>query len=381
MRTAQSAILVIFLAAALRAGEPVPRIPLRSGLTIVTAISDHLGDYESIKRIESEDGNSVRLKYSSERPKPRDMFDMSPDNTPRPTVSTTVYRNIIKKDLEDSHNYLQQFANAPLIPETFPGVTSIGVSASVLNDLKTKGQSPLTVYQVPVGFPIKPDRQPGEPDYRLPGSITRVEPNPVPVPVIVNGKLVNLPAIHAKGQFIFDAAEFYFLDDPRNPLTLWFKIGKDELTVIKIDFPGDTEFVSGQDYSAKGKGTDSGAHSIEQSLAKTGRVDVYGIYFSFNSDKIRPESEGVLKEIADVMQKHPDWKLNVGGHTDNIGGNAFNMDLSNRRAAAVKKALVERYHISPARLATAGHGASQPKATNATLEGRALNRRVELIRQ
>lgn len=381
MRAIRFGFLVICLVTTLQAGETIPRIPPRVGLTIVTAISDQLGDYESIKRIESEDATILRLKYSSERPKPKDMFDVTPDTGPRPVVSTIVYRNILKKDLEDSHRYLQQFSPPPLIPETFPGVTSVGVSASVLNDLKTKGESTLTVYQAPVGFPIKVNRQPGELDYRLTATIHCVDTHPVPVPVIVNGKLVNLPAIHAKGQFVFDAGEFYFLDDPQNPLTLRFVIGKDVLNVIKIDFPGDTQFVEGQDYSAAGATTTSGGHSIEQSLSKTGRVDIYGIYFSFNSDKIRPESQSVLQEIADVMAKHPDWKLNVGGHTDSIGGNAFNLDLSNRRAAAVKRALVEQFHISSARLATAGYGASQPKATNDTLEGRALNRRVELIRQ
>ena len=381
MRTVKYLLLIGCFAATLRAAEPVPKIPLRAGLTIVTAISDHLGDYESIKRIESEDASTLRLKYSNERPKPKDMFDISSDNAPRPLVATTVYRNILKKDLQDSHNYLQQFAAPALIAESFPGVTSVGVSASVLNELKTKGTSVLTVYQPPVTFPIKVDRQPGELDYRLPGTLTRVEPNPVPVPVIVNGRLTSLPAIHAKGQFIFDAGEFYFLDDPQNPLALRYHIGKDSLTVIKIDFPGDMQFTSGPTGDAKGDGNLSGGHSIEQSLSKNEHVDVYGIYFSFNSDKIRDESQRVLKEIADVLGRHPDWKLNVGGHTDNIGGNVFNQDLSNRRAAAVKKALVEQYHISRGRLATAGYGTAQPKATNDTLEGRALNRRVELARQ
>ncbi len=380
MRTVKILILTCLLTTVPWPQEPTPRIPLRVGLTIVTAISDHLGDYESIKRIESEDAGSVRLKYSSERPKPKDMFDDSPANAPRPLVSTTTYRNIHKKDLDDSHNYLQQFAPPPLVPETFPGTTAVGVSAAVLTQLETKGESQLTVYQTPV-TPIKVDRQPGELDYRLTATITRIERTPVTVPVIVNGKLIKLPAIHAKGQFVFDAGEFYFLDDPQNPLTLRFVIGKDVLNVIKIDFPGDMEFVSSPADAGKGKVTESAGANIEQSLTKTGHADVYGIYFSFNSDKIRDESQPVLNEIAAILARHPDWKLNVGGHTDNIGGDSFNQDLSNRRAAAVKKALVEQYRITPGRLTTAGYGASQPKAANTTLEGRALNRRVELVRQ
>jgi OOP family OmpA-OmpF porin len=385
------------LLTALHAADLVPRIPLRVGLTIVTAISDKQGDYESIKRIESADSSSWRLKYSTERPKPMDILDVvlpGDPTPPRPLVSSTVYRNILRKDLVDSHNYLQQFAAPPLIPETFPGATAVGVSTAVLEELKSKGQCQITVYQAPFSpaVPLKVDRQPGEIDFRLSGTITRVEPNPVPVPVIVNNKLTNLPAIHAQGLLTTDQSEFYFLDDPQNPLTLRFKIGKDSLTVVKINFPGDMEFMSpaaGQPSGgggapsggAQGKGAQGGGETIEQSLADTGRAVVYGIYFSFGSDKIRDESEPVLKEIAEALGKNPAWKLSVEGHTDNIGGDKYNQDLSNRRAAAVVKALVERYHVAPGRLTPAGFGASRPKATNDTLEGRALNRRVELVKQ
>ena len=106
---------------------------------------------------------------------------------------------------------------------------------------------------------------------------------------------------------------------------------------------------------------------------------MYSIFFTFNSDVIRPESEPTLKEIADVLKKHPDWKLGVNGHTDGIGGDDYNLDLSKRRAAAVRTALVTKYGIAGARLTTAGFGKSQPKDTNATLEGRAKNRRVEFV--
>jgi OOP family OmpA-OmpF porin len=71
----------------------------------------------------------------------------------------------------------------------------------------------------------------------------------------------------------------------------------------------------------------------------------------------------------------------VDGHTDNIGGDTFNLDLSQRRAAAVKQALATRYHIGPDRLSTAGFGATRPVESNDTMEGRARNRRVELVRQ
>jgi outer membrane protein OmpA-like peptidoglycan-associated protein len=120
---------------------------------------------------------------------------------------------------------------------------------------------------------------------------------------------------------------------------------------------------------------------IEKHLAAERRVDVYGIYFDFASDRIRAESEPVLGEIAKALADHLDWELDLDGHTDNIGGADPNLDLSVRRAAAVRQALVSRYGIAGTRLTTHGFGASRPKATNDTLEGRARNRRVELVRK
>ena len=125
--------------------------------------------------------------------------------------------------------------------------------------------------------------------------------------------------------------------------------------------------------------TGSGAGQLEQQLTEKRRAEVYSIYFSFNSDAIREESEPTLKDIAAVLTKHPDWTLSVEGHTDGVGGDQRNLDLSRRRAAAVKDALTKRYRIPANRLTTAGYGKSRPKDTNDTLEGRARNRREPLV--
>jgi outer membrane protein OmpA-like peptidoglycan-associated protein len=89
----------------------------------------------------------------------------------------------------------------------------------------------------------------------------------------------------------------------------------------------------------------------------------------------------VLREIANALDHNPTWKLRVEGHTDNIGGDDYNMDLSQRRAEAVKQALVTHYHIVAGRLTPQGFGATRPKESNDTLAGRARNRRVELVRE
>jgi len=103
------------------------------------------------------------------------------------------------------------------------------------------------------------------------------------------------------------------------------------------------------------------------------------IHFEYNKDKIRPESFPVLDAVVDVLNKNPDIKLEVQGHTDNKGGAAYNKNLSNRRAASVKTYLVT-HGITPARLTSLGYGFDRPIVDNSTEQNRALNRRVQFIR-
>ncbi len=120
---------------------------------------------------------------------------------------------------------------------------------------------------------------------------------------------------------------------------------------------------------------------IERALEQSKRIAIYGIHFDFNSATVRPESQGVIRDIADILKQHAEWKLTIEGHTDNVGGAAYNLDLSKRRAEAVRTILVSRYGIAASRLSSAGYGFTHPKASNATEAGRAENRRVELVRR
>lgn len=137
----------------------------------------------------------------------------------------------------------------------------------------------------------------------------------------------------------------------------------------------------GKGTGGNGAGSGNKAAELEKALQEGEKVDIYDIFFSFNSATLRPESDETLTLIADLLNKYPDWKLAIGGHTDSIASDSFNLDLSNRRAAAVKTALVERFKIADNRLSTQGYGEASPRDTNDTLEGRARNRRVELVRQ
>ena len=85
--------------------------------------------------------------------------------------------------------------------------------------------------------------------------------------------------------------------------------------------------------------------------------------------------------VADYMKANPTVKLNVIGHTDNVGQDAANMDLSARRAKSVVKELVDFHKIDASRLTSEGMGESKPIGDNNTLEGRAKNRRVEFVKQ
>jgi OOP family OmpA-OmpF porin len=101
-------------------------------------------------------------------------------------------------------------------------------------------------------------------------------------------------------------------------------------------------------------------------LAETGRVDVYDIYFDFNSERIREESRPTLDEIAEALGRHPDWRLTIEGHTDDIGSDVANCGLAKRRAASVEHALVAVCGIADTRLTTTGHGEARAPGTGTT---------------
>lgn len=123
------------------------------------------------------------------------------------------------------------------------------------------------------------------------------------------------------------------------------------------------------------------AKSMAQDISATGKVAVYGIYFDFDKADIKPESEPAIKEIAKLLQENKGLKLYLVGHTDNVGNIDYNMKLSKARADAVMKELVTKYRVTSERLKAYGVGSLAPVASNRTDDGRAKNRRVELVEQ
>jgi len=285
---------------------------------------------------------------------------------------------VLAQDLASAHEIYLYFGSHD--PKVFPGTTSGGVSREVFNELRTKGEAQLT-YRVQTmqgavsGLIDKLTKSNGNLNFQdltsipmtvINCTLRRASPNDVAFPVILNNRRVELPAIHSVCKSDQDEFDFYVLDDQNNPMGLSSssKLGHFRGQVIRISFP-----------------TEESDNPIEQDLKQNGRAQVYGIYFDFASAKIRPQSAPELQEIAKAMKDNPSWKLSIEGHTDSIGGDASNLDLSKWRAAAVKQVLVTQYHVTGDRFVIAGFGASHPVDLNDTIEGRARNRRVELVRQ
>jgi outer membrane protein OmpA-like peptidoglycan-associated protein len=337
------------------------------------------GDYEAIARVDSITDHGVQIEISSQSPSAAAGLGTGANtSTSASFQSLDSERTVLAQDLASAHEIYLYFSNHD--PKIFPGTTSGGVSREVFNELRTKGEVPLT-YRVQTmqgaasRLIDKLTQDNGNLNFQgltsipmtaINCTLRRASPNDVAFPVVLDNRRVELPAIDSVCKSDQDEFDLYLLDDPNNPMVLWSgsKLGHFRGQVIRISFP-----------------TEESDNPIEQDLKQNGRAQVYGIYFDFASAKIRPQSAPVLQDIAKAMKDNPSWKPSIEGHTDSIGDAASNHDLSKRRAAAVKQVLVTQYHAAADCFVTAGFGASHPVDSNDTIEGRARNRRVELVRQ
>jgi len=113
----------------------------------------------------------------------------------------------------------------------------------------------------------------------------------------------------------------------------------------------------------------------------SGKYVTHGILFDTDSDRLKPESGAVLKQVAAGLLKNPALKLEVDGYTDSVGDAAHNLDLSKRRAQTVASVLTSQFGVDAGRLTVNGFGAAKPIGSNDTAEGRAANRRVEFLKK
>jgi len=336
--------------------HPSTDIPFVAGLTEVVAVQEPEGDYESVGTVESVTPTIVSYLFSVR------------SGSLSGVTSNRARRRVARRDIEDAHAYRMTFSSAD--PESFPGQTAVGISSAVFRELQDHGRSRIDLYAstgaaAAVAMIMSAV---GAESKDLTGELARVERELAGIPVLVNGRRVWLPTVHAKGDFHrIDGVvpvEFWFLADARNPMTLRAAVDRTRLQVVRIDFPAE-ETVS----------------ALERALANRQPVEMWGVYFEFASAELQPESNLVLDEVAAVLRRHPDWRLRIEGHTDDVGTEGDNLRLSRQRAEAVRTALVRRLGHDGGELKAAGYGKSRPRDSNATLSGRARNRRVELTRQ
>jgi len=278
------------------------------------------------------------------------------------TLGTVSRREILRGDRQNAKAYVIGFSKQ--MPLVMPGTTSVGLSANVFQELKKTGQANW-------GLMIDTSGK------ILPGRLSLVKKTRYRI--VINNKVADIPALHAKGFFKAGKTqaigEFYIVDGIHNPLMLRYniKLGGQNIRSARDNRPIVMNVVR------LNTGLSQRA-TLEQTLRTMRRFELYGIHFNFASASLRPGVRSLVADIAATLKNNPAWRLSIQGHTDSIGGANANQLLSQRRAQAIKTALIRTHKIKSGRLKVVGFGLTRPKATNDTLEGRAMNRRVELVR-
>lgn len=356
-------ILCLFLASVAAglacAASPVRLVP---GLTVGSVIHDAI-DYESFSIVQKVDAEGVTRVVRWTVPDPKAPGGQRESSAPMMTRAA---------DAQSARRIIT--VHIPGDPETFPGSTTGGLSKLLFGELKGKGEAAVVIGAARASGNPLADLMTGRKYYR--GTLRRVEAQPVPMPVLLDGRRTTLPALHVRGDVAVGGesgtAEFWILDDADFPLTLkWSVLGAVAQTV-RIDNPVSRT----PEPRGEGGGIQLTA-GLEQGAC---RAELHGVYFNTGSAALLPESGAALAQVAASLKPHADWRVLVEGHTDNIGAKDANQGLSQRRAEAVRDALTKQFGVPAAQLEARGFGADRPVENNATIEGRARNRRVELSR-
>ena len=179
-------------------------------------------------------------------------------------------------------------------------------------------------------------------------------------------------ALQLLGREHFDAMVLDLMLPGKDGKEIWIEVwaeftGKYGLTIVEKE--------------AMKQEVEANAAAMGSDIKTTGHVSIYGIYFDTGKAEVKSESQAALKEIAKLLASDPGLKLYVVGHTDSVGRLETNMKLSQARAEAVVQALTKNHGVAATRLKAQGAGQIAPVSSNRTEEGRAKNRRVELVEQ
>ena len=350
-------LIALVLVTVLGAQSTAPRIPLTRGLAFVQTLHIPEGDRESLVTVD--DTSATSVKYT---------WRFLEVHVAGDSVRDTVRIEVTTSDLAASPRWLE--VRDPREPPLHPGYTSYSFSTATYRQLATEGTARYQIRSSVHGNTLAATLRElgigsGEQIVQWRGTLERVS-LAESFPILLNGRRVQVPALHARGQFRNGGSptpwdlEFWVLADSAHPLLLEVKASDRVLQTVRVDLPD--------------------KRPLERELNEECRVELPGIYFGFNSAALDPASDGTIESVAQVLAKHPDWNATIEGHTDSIGTASSNQLLSERRAGAVRQRLVGQYKVAAGRLRAVGYGASRPREPNATLEGRARNRRVELVR-
>lgn len=329
-------------------------VPARGGVTFVLAVNTPPGsatrgagilegDYEMVISLDSLNARGLALTAHYDGQDETGTFRRG-----------QVKRLIAPKDLETGAIQIHGWHSSDGL--MIPGTTSLGPSRRFVRNLVDSGRA----------------------EYRFRafafanvGSGTLTKAGNVKFPVLINGRRVELPAVRAQGPMTLDGAtapfEMIVLDHPQHPLALRIANGsRGEGFPFKPKFAREIVRI---DYADEG---------MREKLELECRVEVPGIYFDFNRDTLKPQSAPALEQIARTLRELKGRRMVIEGHTDNVGTDAYNDDLSTRRANAVRAALLADHGIAADTLTTRGYGKRKPVESNDTIAGRARNRRVEI---
>lgn len=320
-------------------------VPYEAGLRLSwAAYIQGEPDYESILLVSSVEGDDALFRIAWNRGADRQW--------------KAVERHLSRRERQLGRSFYQ-YAEEKGANE-FRGYAFAMTTQSVLKDLKEKGSAEVAFLLPEVA------RTPHR------GTLARVGDGPEPFTILLDGEGVTLPAIRASGKLTNPTTsweevttEFLFLDDPQAAWALESRVqyrgGEGGKRLVRI-------------------ATHAATDLLEEELREECRASVYDLYFATGSAELDDASTPTLQRIAEILTSNPEWQLSLEGHTDSIGSPESNLELSQRRADQVRQALEAKYGILAGRLSAEGRGETQPIDDNGTPEGRARNRRVELVR-
>ena len=345
------------------AQERLTQIRPVTGLTLVSTFRHPEGERDDVVQLKRVDSAGIHYVWR--------LVEIWSDGD---TVVDVRERRVRANDLLGAPRLDPVFATGDALER--PGYTAFSISSAAYVALRDEGRMRFTMTWIdttsgPLGALVGRGAARRS---RYKGMLTRVSPEPAPFPLLVDGRRVSVPALHLRGDLADGprrvTTELWVLADSANPLLLKAATGADVFQMVRVDAP----------MTAAAHPGDGPGGALEQQLATVCRVELPGIYFAFNSALIDPGSDRALSHLAAVLARHPDWTLAIEGHTDSIGTAAANQALSERRAEAVRARLAAEHGVDSRAWKAVGYGASRPREPNATIEGRARNRRVELVR-